>query len=109
MKVRYLLDENLSPRLKSAVLRSHPAIDILRVGDDGAPDFGTLDPDILRYLQAARRILATDNRASIPNHIRDHYAEGGFHWGIVWVRPDSTIQERAETLYLIWEIEDADE
>ncbi|BAY61761.1 hypothetical protein NIES22_18280 [Calothrix brevissima NIES-22] len=32
MKVRFLLDENLSPRLKVAVLRLNPAIDIVRVG-----------------------------------------------------------------------------
>ena len=51
MKVRFLLDENLSPRLKVAVLRLNPAIDILRVGESNAPTLGTLDPDVLRYLQ----------------------------------------------------------
>ena len=33
MKVKFILDENLSPRLKIAVLRLNPEIDILRVGD----------------------------------------------------------------------------
>jgi hypothetical protein len=36
MKVRFLLDENLSPRLKAALLRLNPAIDVVRVGDPGA-------------------------------------------------------------------------
>ena len=44
MKVSFLLDENLSPRLKLAVLRLNPEINILRVGDEGTPNFGTLDP-----------------------------------------------------------------
>ncbi|MBD2409406.1 hypothetical protein FACHB389_13070 [Nostoc calcicola FACHB-389] len=63
MKVRFLLDENLSPKLKTAVLRFNPAIDILRVGDAEAPPLGTLDPEILRYLELSQRILVTDNRS----------------------------------------------
>ena len=46
MKVRFLFDENLSPRLKVAVLRFNPAIDILRVGDPNTPLLGTLDPSV---------------------------------------------------------------
>ena len=45
-----LIDENLSPQLKLAVLRLNPNIDILRIGDDDAPPLGTLDPNVLRYL-----------------------------------------------------------
>jgi hypothetical protein len=33
MKVRFLLDECESPRLKTALLRFNPAIDVLRVGE----------------------------------------------------------------------------
>lgn len=33
MKIKFLLDENLSPRLKLAVIRLEPEIDIIRVGD----------------------------------------------------------------------------
>jgi len=41
MKVRFLLDENLSPRLKVALLRLNPVIDVVRVGEPGAPQLGT--------------------------------------------------------------------
>ncbi|BAU13346.1 hypothetical protein LEP3755_38850 [Leptolyngbya sp. NIES-3755] len=51
MKVRFLLDENLSPKLKIAVLRLNARIDILRVGDPDAPLSGTQDPDVLQYLE----------------------------------------------------------
>jgi hypothetical protein len=37
MKPRFLLDENLPPRLKLAILRLNTEIDILRVGDLNAP------------------------------------------------------------------------
>ena len=50
MKVRFLLDENLSPRLKIAVHQLEPAIDIVRVGDPNTLPLGTLDPELLQYL-----------------------------------------------------------
>jgi len=61
MKVRFLLDENLSPRLKAALLRLSPTLDVVRVGDPGAPSLGTLDLDVLRYLELSQRILVTSN------------------------------------------------
>lgn len=75
MKVRFLLDENLSPRLKVAVLRFNPAIDILRVGDRNTPQLGTLDPDVLRYLELSQRLLVTDNRTSMREHLEAHWAD----------------------------------
>ncbi len=59
MKISYLLDENLSPRIKLAILRHNNEIDILRVGDENAPSLGTSDPDILLFLEKSRRTLVT--------------------------------------------------
>jgi hypothetical protein len=109
MKVRFLLDENLSPRLKLAIFRFNPEIDILRVGDLGASASGTLDPDILIYLEKAQRILLTDNRKSMPEHLEAHWANGGFIWGLFWLRPKATVKELAEDLILIWETTEAEE
>ncbi|MBM4456854.1 MAG: hypothetical protein FJ011_03630 [Chloroflexi bacterium] len=69
MKVCFLLDEHLSPRLKTALLRLAPTADVLRVGDPSAPALGTLDPELLRYLEISQRMLVTANRASMPAHI----------------------------------------
>lgn len=109
MKVRFLLDENLSPRLKVAVLRLNPAIDILRVGEPNAPQLGTLDPDVLRYLEFSQRLLVTDNRTSMPEHLADHWADGGNIWGLFWVRPKTPIGQLAQELFLIWETTEAEE
>lgn len=76
MKVRFLLDENLSPKLKTSVLRLNPAIDILRVGDAEAPPLSTLDPNILRYLELSQRILVRDNHKSMPEHLQEHWGDG---------------------------------
>ena len=109
MKVRFLLDENLSPRLKTAVLRFNPMLDILRVGDEGAPTLKTQDPDILRYVEHAQRLLVTKNRASIPMHVANHLASGGHHCGVFRVRPKATIGQLADELCLIWEASEAEE
>jgi hypothetical protein len=109
VKVRFLLDENLSPRLKVAVLRFNPAIDILRVGDPNTPQLGTLDPDVLRYLELSQRLLVTDNRTSMPEHLEVHWTDGGQIWGLFWVRPKTSIGELAEELFVIWETTEAEE
>jgi hypothetical protein len=72
MKIRFLLDENLSPRIKVAFLRYNPTIDVVRVGEPNAPALGTSDPDILKFLEVSQRILVTNNRTSMPDHIKAH-------------------------------------
>lgn len=110
MKIRFLLDENLSPRLKAALKRLDVQIDVLRVGDKGAPPLRTLDPDILRYLATTQRLLVTDNRSTIPDHLDEHYAAGGSsHWGIVWVRPGISMGQVVDELYMIWSASEAEE
>ncbi len=110
MKVHFLLDENLSPRLKVALRRLDARIDVLRVGDDGAPPLQTSDPDILHFLARSHRLLVTDNRSTIPEHLITHYArEGESHWGILWVRPGTSLGEIAANLHLIWLASEAEE
>ena len=93
MKVRILLDENLSPRWKAALLRYDPTIDVLRVGDEGAPPLETKDPPILEYLEHAQRLLVTDNRNSIPDHMADHFAAGRHHCVIFEIRPAPSMRQ----------------
>jgi hypothetical protein len=109
MKIRFLLDENLSPKLKLAIQRANPSIDVLRVGDPDAPNFGTLDPELLQYLEISQRLLVTDNRSSMPGHLNDHWQVNGQIWGVVWLRPSSTIVQCVESILLMWEITEAEE
>lgn len=46
-EIRYLLDENVNPILRSALLRENQNLTVWQVGMLGAPVFGTLDPEIL--------------------------------------------------------------
>jgi hypothetical protein len=109
VKIRFLLDENLSKQIKQAVLRINPNIDILSVGEPDAPTFGTLDPEILNYLESAQRLLITDNRRSMPEHLQAHWAKNKQIWGLCWVRPKTSIGQLAESVCLIWEMTEAEE
>ncbi len=108
-KVRFLLDENLSPKFQAAVLRQNPKIDILRVGNSGAPNFGTLDPALLDYLEITQRILVTYDRKSMPGHLEDHWEKGGHIWGILWLKPGSSLNSWVNTIVLIWEASEVNE
>lgn len=108
MKIRYLLDENLSPRVKLTVQRHYPELDVIRVGDERAPAFGTLDPDILHWLEINQHVLVTDNRKSMPSHVEDHFAAGGHHWGIFYVRKQASLLLLAEALYVYWSTTEAE-
>ena len=109
MKVRFLLDENLSPRLKTALLRLNPQIDVTCVGESSAPPTGTLDQEILIGLEASRRLLVTDDRSSMPGHLTDHWNAGGHIWGLLWVRPGTPIGKVVQELLLVWEATEAEE
>ncbi|MEO0808906.1 MAG: DUF5615 family PIN-like protein [Cyanobacteria bacterium J06643_4] len=109
MKVRFLLDENLSPRLKQAVLRLNPEIDIIRIGDANTLPLGSLDPEVLRYLERSQRLLVTDNRASMPDHLRLHWQQGRHIWGLLWTRPNTPLQVLAKEIVLVYEATSAEE
>ena len=89
--LRFLLDENLSPVIKRELLNLEPGLVILRVGDDNAPLLGTSDEAILEWLQESGFILVTDNRKSMPGHLRNHYERGGHHHGILAVRRGTSL------------------
>jgi hypothetical protein len=109
MKVRFLLDENESPRLKAALLRLNPTIDVVRVGEPGAPPMGTPDLEVLRYLELAQRLLVTSNRKSLPAQVEAYWAAGGHLWGLFWIRPGTTIGHLAQEIFLVWEASEAEE
>lgn len=109
MKVRFLLDENLPPRLIRALRGMAPGADVLRVGDPQALPLGTKDPELLVFLDSSGRLLVTLNRSSMNAHLESHLAAGGHTWGVVWIKRRSRIMRVVEDLALIWEASEAEE
>lgn len=111
MKPRFLLDENLRRSIATGVRGHNSAIDIVRVGDPGAPRLGTHDPEILDFCELERRVLITKNRKSMPGHIADHVQAGKVFWGMLKIKEgrENEIGKVVETIALIWEIEEAED
>lgn len=100
--MRYLLDENVDPALRTALQRRYPEVIVWIVGDPGAPVYGTLDPDILLWCETNGFALVTNNRASMPVHLRDHLAAGHHVDGIFILNPHLAMGESIDDLALIW-------
>jgi hypothetical protein len=95
------MDENLSPLYKRQLLKNNPNLRVFAVGDPGSPPKGTLDPEILRWCEENRCILITDNRKSMPLHLRAHLFKEHHIPGIITLNISMSIGETIEALLLI--------
>jgi len=109
MRPRFLLDEHIDHTIQHQLRRRDPAIEVLVIGDPEAPRIGTLDPDILLWMEATGYILVTENRSTIPAHLAEHSTSGHHFPDILWIRPDTSIGRIVEELYMIWYTSTADE
>ncbi len=82
---------------------------IWRVGASGAPPKGTSDPDILVWCEEHGFLLVTNNRNSMPMHLRDHLSAGHHVPGIIALNRYMGIGDTIEDLYLIWLLADESE
>jgi hypothetical protein len=71
------------------------------VGDPGAPPRHAADPAILAWCEARRAILVTNNRRSVPAHLRDHVGAGRSIPGIFVLSPHLGIGATAEELIAV--------
>jgi hypothetical protein len=102
-QIRYLLDEDTPHAVRDQLLRRGPEMKVLAVGDDEAPAFGTLDQELLRWIEREGYILVSRNRRTIPRHLREHLEAGGHVPGIFLLRRRYSLGQVIEDLMLIWE------
>lgn len=106
---RYLIDENTTPAIADQLRRRQPALEARHIGEETAPPNGTLDPDILLWIEAHDFTLVTCNRKSMPDHLARHLSAGHHIPGILTLRPKASLGEIVEDLLLIWQVADTDE
>lgn len=106
---KYLLDENVGESLRKGLHTRYPDIVVWRMGEPTIPPIGTLDPDILLWCEANGFMLVTNNRGSMPNHLRDHLAAGHHFPGMITLNPKMSLSETIEELALIWGASQPDE
>ena len=108
-EIRYLLDENVAPFFRTELLKRAPKLVVWKVGDPGAPPRGSSDPEILQWCEENSFILVTNNRKSMPRHLRALLAAGQHIPGIFELNPGMRVVETADELILIWGASDANE
>lgn len=108
-EIRYLLDENVNPILRSALLREVPSLTVWQVGLPGAPALGTLDPEILIWCEENGFVLVTNNRKSMPVHLENHLAAARHATGIFILNAEMTVGETINELLLIASASSAEE
>ncbi|MEW6364357.1 MAG: DUF5615 family PIN-like protein [Acidobacteriota bacterium] len=99
--VQYLLDENVGPAVRTALLAREPSLTVWRVGMPGAPPYGTKDPALLAWCEDNGFILVTENRTSMPRHLGDHLASGRHVPGVLVLSPKLSVREAVDELLLI--------
>ena len=99
----FLLDENMPHRaIRKLLRRREPEIRVWVVGQLDAPALGSRDPELLVWIEQHDCLLVTRNRASMPEHLRDHLAAGRHVPGILIMPKRLTEWQVADELYLIW-------
>ncbi len=101
-QIKYLLDEHVTPALRTGLKTRWPEIEVWCIGDPGAPNRSTLDPDILFWCEHHQFILVTNNRASMPVHLTEHLATGHHVPGIFVLSERLTMKETILDLALTW-------
>ena len=101
-EIRYLLDENVDPAFRTALLQQDPTMIVWKIGDPGVPSAGTKDPEVLDWCEDNTFLLVTNNRKSMPEHLTDHLAKGRHIPGILELNPNLSFGETVEYLVLIW-------
>jgi len=100
MTLSYLLDEHVPRALQTALSRRAPELPVWRIGGPGAPARGTPDPEILRWCEERSVVLVTNNRSTMPEHLRAHLAQGQHVPGIFFLNTAMSLRETVTQLLL---------
>lgn len=105
MPLAFLLDEHLRGPLWQAILRRNlmgfAPLDVTRVGDPPDLSLGADDPAVLRWAQAANRILITEDRHTMATHLAAHLTTGQHSPGVLLTHGEVRIKELVELLEII--------
>ncbi len=101
-EIRFLLDENVDSKFRTAMIQQQPEMIVWKIGDPGVSAKGTKDPEVLDWCEENNFILITNNRKSMHQHLADHLARGKHVPGILELNPNMSFRESLNELFLIW-------
>jgi len=98
----FLLDEHMPHAIVKGLHRLEPSISIFVMGKSNSPAIGTSDPDLLKWIEEHKCLLVTNNRATMPGHLREHLAPGHHIPGVLIISSRIALRVILNNLYLIW-------
>jgi hypothetical protein len=101
--IKYLLDENVHPALRFELYKRETELILWEIGDPGTPPKSAKDSDILVWCEENGFILITNNRKSMPRHLKDHLNAGRHSPGIFILNNKMGIRDTVEELLIIRE------
>jgi hypothetical protein len=103
--LKFLLDEHLRGPLWLAIQRHNLlgglTIDAVRVGDATDLPLASSDSSILFWAELQGRILVSEDKHTMPQHLHHHLKAGQSSPGVLMVRPRAGISDVVEHLELI--------
>jgi hypothetical protein len=102
-RLRFLLDEHVAHAIRDQLLRLSPEIEVAIIGQPGMPAKGTLDPELLCWIEESGQILVTNNRRTMPAHLQAHFALGRHISGMLLLRRNAPLGQVIENSFLLWE------
>jgi hypothetical protein len=109
MALKYLIDENIDPIYPTQIRIRQPELVIGVIGEPFIPSKGTKDPEILEWCEEYDFILVTNNRKSMPVHLKDHLQANRQIPGIFILSANLSVGQNIDELILIAECSFANE
>lgn len=103
MALKYLIDENVDPIYPTQIRIRQPELVIGVIGEPFIPSKGTKDPEILEWCEEYDFILVTNNRKSMPVHLKDHLQANRHIPGIFILSANLSVGQNIDELILIAE------
>jgi len=82
--------------------RPHEFIDVIRVGEPGAPDCGTDDESLIKWAAANGRVIISKDKNTLAEFHDNYVSNGNETPGLLFIRDSApTISEIVESVALI--------
>jgi hypothetical protein len=108
-QLRFLCDEDVSYDILAFVRQIEPAMDILAVGEVGAPPKRSSDSTVYRAAVTLARTLVTGDRNTMSNIVKADWLAGGHNSGVIFLKHGHSVASYGGTLHLIWFCETVDD
>ncbi|MBX3002111.1 MAG: DUF5615 family PIN-like protein [Caldilineaceae bacterium] len=98
----FLLDEHIAHAIAEGLHSREAEIQVFTIGGPNAPATGTPDQDILIWVEEHGCLLITNNRKTMPGHLRNHVELQRHIPGIIVINQRMSWSDTIEELLLIW-------